>query len=224
MRDEDIAKKQTNRKHNSLQHDSTIAVPLLEALLSKINNKNDPRDVLRKTILKARKSEKETIKSKITEKTEDEDSIEVIANEVEEVSQEGKKKKDAAAALADRIKKLYAGEVAAQAYNQANISQYNPATGYSSNSVMANSKMYNAQAYENPNKIESSEADNNGKKRLEDENSNAYKLSGGSKYQALIMTDPKGRLRSRWTMERVLNESSDGVIELNNGLHYQGLS
>jgi hypothetical protein len=199
-----------------------MAIPLLEALLSKINDKSDPRIRLQKIIQQksAKRKEKITIKNKVTE--EKEDSIEVIANEVIEVT-EDTEIKDAAAILADRIKKLYAGEIAAQTYNQANISNYNPGSAYNGNNVMPNSKAYNARSYDDA-KTSSSEADNNGAERLKDENSTAYRLSAGSKYQAFIMTDPKGRLHSRWQVERIVNESADGVITQNNGLHYQGLS
>ena len=57
-----------------------------------------------------------------------------------------------------------------------------------------------------------------------DENSIGYKLSRGDKYQAFIMTDPKGRIHSSWEIVRILNESYDGMIERNDGLHGQWLS
>ena len=59
---------------------------------------------------------------------------------------------------------------------------------------------------------------------MKDENSTYNKLAGGGKYQAFIMTDPKGRLHGRWEVERVMDESFDGKLERNDGLHYQGLS
>ncbi|PIN79585.1 hypothetical protein COV16_03435 [Candidatus Woesearchaeota archaeon CG10_big_fil_rev_8_21_14_0_10_34_8] len=189
-------KSSKNLKHNSLQHDSSIGIPLLDALVQAI-----------------KKDQKEN-----------EETLEEITDEIIEI-EEKDTKKDAAAALADRIKQLYANEITQQAYSNQMQSSYNSNSRYANaNSVMSNAKMYGAYIQADEKANTSSEAQNSGTERLKDENSKAYKLSGGSKYQSNTMLDVRGRLHSWWEEARVLNIDADGKIEFNNGLHYQGLS
>jgi hypothetical protein len=212
-------------KHNSLQHDSTMAIPLLEVLIDKIKkSKHDPREVI-KTLQRKPQEAKKTKSSKDAKEETTEATLEEVAEDFVEITDESSKKKDAVAALADRIKKMYAGEMLQQSYNQAQ-SAYNANVmggAYGGNNVKQNSQMYNKQGYDGKS-TSSAEAQNNGSARLDDESSKAYRLSGGSKMQAFIMTDPKGRLHSTWNVVRVFNESYDGKLIQNNGLHYQGLS
>ncbi|MFA6889228.1 MAG: hypothetical protein WC254_07060, partial [Candidatus Woesearchaeota archaeon] len=140
------------------------------------------------------------------------DGLEIIADEA------GEKKVDAVVALAERIKRMYANEMMQQAYMNAAQSTYNPMAHYAKESSIKTSvSVLNLQeGYEESAKVES--------KAITDENSNGYKLSRGDKYQAFIMTDPKGRLHSTWNIVRVMNESGDGKIERNDGYISQSLS
>ncbi|MEK6921664.1 MAG: hypothetical protein AABX82_07285 [Nanoarchaeota archaeon] len=183
--------------HNSLQHEPSVSVPLLSLLVEalKKDNKDD----------------------------EEKEGLEIIAEEaVEEDATDEKKraKKDAIVALADRIKRMYATEMMQEAYAKAMQSNYNPNAHYQNNQMQTTSNMirpiYEQEDYSNPEKLKL--------KEMKDENSKYNKLAGGGKYQAFIMTDPKGRLNSTWEIVRVMNESSNGTLERNDGIHYQGLS
>ncbi len=183
-----------------------FATELLEAMEATQSKKNN---------------EKENNKEDSVEKGE---TLEVVADEEATDEKIINEKKDAVALLAKRIKDLYAGEMQQHAYVQTIQAKYNVASAYgSTNNVKTNGEMYNMQEYDSS-KAQSDQAQNNGVERLKDENSIAYKLSKGSRMQAFIMTDPKGRLHSTWEVVRVFNETYDGKLEQNNGLHYQGLS
>ncbi len=137
------------------------------------------------------------------------DGLEVIAEEA------GEKKIDPVVALAERIKQMYANEMMQQAYMNAQ-SSYNPLSAYTnvSSVILPTSAALNSQeGYEEAKKLEP--------KAVSDENSVGYKISRGDKYQAFIMTDPKGRLHSTWEIVRVINETADGLIERNDGYHSQ---
>lgn len=183
--------------HNSLQHEPSVSVPLLSLLVEalKKDNKDD----------------------------EDKEGLEIIAEEaVEEDATDEKKraKKDAIVALADRIKRMYATELMQEAYAKAMQSNYNPNAHYQNSQMQTTPNMikpaYEQDDYSNPEKLKP--------KEMKDENSKYNKLAGGGKYQAFIMTDPRGRLNSTWEIVRVMNESGDGTLERNDGIHYQGLS
>ncbi len=183
--------------HNSLQHEPSVSVPLLSLLVEalKKDNKDD----------------------------EEKEGLEIIAEEaVEEDATDEKKraKKDAIVALADRIKRMYATELMQEAYAKAMQSNYNSNAQYQNNLGSTTPNMirpvYEQEEYSNPEKLKP--------KEMKDENSKYNKLAGGGKYQAFIMTDPKGRLNSTWEVVRVMNESGDGTLERNDGIHYQGLS
>ena len=184
------------QSHNSLQHEPTVSVPLLSLLVDALKKENKDDD-------------------------EEKDGLEIIAEEVEDTDWNRKKKdakKDAIVALANRIKRMYAQELQ-DAY--ANTMQgYNPNAQYQNDRVVQMSNMiippYEQEEYNNPEKLKP--------KEIKDENSTYNKLAGGGKYQAFIMTDPRGRLHGRWDIERVMNETGDGKLERNDGLHYQGLS
>lgn len=186
--------------HNSLQHEPSVSVPLLSLLVEALKKDNKDDD------------EKE--------------GLEIIAEEAseeiaEEASEEKKRaKKDAIVALADRIKRLYTTEMMQEAYAKTMQSNYNPNAHYQNNPIQATPNMikpaYEQDDYSNPEKLKP--------KEMKDENSKYNKLAGGGKYQAFIMTDPRGRLNSTWEIVRVMNESGDGTLERNDGIHYQGLS
>lgn len=189
--------------HNSLQHDDVRTLPLLDSLVK---------------ALEKDQKEKSTDSSiqKIKEKS--------IAEMTKELLEEISEKKDSIAIIAEHIKQLYANDISQQVYAQSPLRSYNPAMDYGQGtSVKKNSQMY-GQTEGDDAKASSTEAQNNGAARLVDENSAAYRLSAGTKIQAFIMSDPKGRIHSTWNVIRVVNESSEGYITQNNGLHYQGLS
>ncbi len=183
-------------EHNSLQHDPTISVPLLSALV-------------------------EALKKESNEETEE--SLEGIAKEAktEETteSSDKKKKKDSIVELAEKIKSLYANELKEQMYNKALQGSYNANSMQYQNDTGVQMQKGIKAAYSQ----ESDDATEKAKVKMDDESSAGYKASGGSKYQAFIMTDPEGRWHSTWEVTRVLNETYDGKIERNDGLHYQGL-
>ena len=184
------------RTHNSLQHDTSIAVPLLSALVEALKKENADEEI-------------------------EENSLETKAKDAKEIESTEKKKdkRDAAIALAERIKSLYANELREQLYSKAlqtnyinNSMQYQNDTG--STMQKAVTTAYGQDNYEGENqKI----------KVLDDENSTGYKISKGSKYQAFVMIDPRGRWHSTWEIVRIINKANDGTIERNDGLHYQGL-
>jgi len=192
-----IQKKTDDHKptHNSLQHEPSVSVPLLSLLVEALKKDND----------------------------EEKEGLEIIAEEVsdDETADEKKRaKKDAIVALADRIKRMYATEMMQEAYAKAMQSNYNPNAHYQNNQGPTTPNMirpvYEQEDYSNPEKLKP--------KEIKDENSKYNKLAGGGKYQAFIMTDPRGRLNSTWEIVRVMNESGDGTLERNDGIHYQGLS
>ena len=181
--------------HNSLQHEPSVSVPLLSLLVEALKKDNTDDD------------EKE--------------GLEIIAEEAEDETDEKKRaKKDAIVALADRIKRMYTTEMMQEAYTKAMQSNYNPNAHYQNSQMQTTPNMirpvYEQDDYSNPEKLKP--------KEMKDENSKYNKLAGGGKYQAFIMTDPKGRLNSTWEIIRVMNESGDGTLERNDGIHYQGLS
>jgi hypothetical protein len=145
------------------------------------------------------------------------DSIEETKEGLENIAEEATEKKDAKdaiVALAERIKHMYANELMQQAYLQANKSGYNPVAQYEKPAQLAPTQELTAgESYDEQKKKEA--------KAVHDENSLGYKLSKGDKYQAFIMTDPKGRLHSTWEIIRVINETADGMIERNDGYHSQ---
>ncbi len=181
--------------HNSFQHDQVISVPLLSILLESLKKENKDND-------------------------EEKKGLEIIAEEVtdDEDTEKKKKAKDAIVALADRIKRLYAQELIEGAYGKA-VHGYNPNAQYQNERTTQTSNMikpsYEQEEYSNTEKLKP--------KEIKDENSNYSKLAGGGKYQAFIMTDPRGRLHGRWDIERVMNETYDGKLERNDGLHGQWL-
>lgn len=137
------------------------------------------------------------------------DRLEIIAEE--------ERKVDPVVALAERIKQMYANEMMHQAYINGQAS-YNPLAHYSKPSPvkLPVAELSSTEGYEEAKKLEP--------RAMSDENSIGYKLSKGDKYQAFIMTDPKGRIHSTWEIVRILNETYDGIIERNDGLHGQWLS
>ncbi len=187
--------------HNSLQHDPTISIPLLSVLV----------DALRKQNTQDIEEEIET--------------LELIAKEAkkEETAEESldkKKKKDSIVELAERIKSLYANELKEQMYSKS-------LQNYTANSMQYQNDT-NLQQMQKGITAAYSQEDSESKEKIkvkavDDESSTGYKASGGSKYQAFIMTDPKGRWHSTWEITRILSETYDGKIERNDGLHYQGL-
>lgn len=204
-----------NPTHNSLQHDPKISMPLLSLLVEALKKEN-----------KEESQKKE-------EKTEEDQSLEGIAeteegNTEDTASEEGteeekkKKWKDPVVALAERIKQFYANELMQQAYTEAG-KNYHANAQYNNDRMAAMQSMIKTTVGEEGYSLTASD-----KKKLPkaigDENSIGYKISKGDKYQAFIMTDPRGRWHSTWEIVRVMNESSDGTLERNDGLHYQGLS
>ncbi len=185
--------------HNSFQHDTSVSVPLLSILVEALKKDN----------------------SEETEETLEAIAKEVSDETIEESSDEKRKKKDPILELAEKIKRMYANELKEQVY--ARFLQPN----YSANLMDYQNEPNNAMqkmmrtAYEQENN-ESSEKLK--PRAITDENSTGYKISKGSKYQAFIMTDPRGRWHSTWEIVRILNESAEGEIERNDSLHYQGLS
>ncbi len=157
-------------------------------------------------------------------KKEKKDSVEKDGEETLEIitgdSEIKKESKDAIVALADRIKRLYANEMMQQAYVQAQ-GNYSALGRYQNDSPVQASNVYKP-TYQQDDYSVSKKNEELEKKR--NESSTYSKLAGGDKPQAFIMTDPRGRLHSTWEIVRVLNETSDGKIERNDGLHYQGLS
>lgn len=160
-------------------------------------------------------------------KNEDDKSLEGIAETEESIEQEGteeekkKKWKDPIVALAERIKQFYANEMLQQAYqaerNYHANAQYN-------NGRTAEMQTMMKVAYDQEEYGLTASEKQKLPKALTDENSIGYKLSKGDKYQTFIMTDPRGRLHSTWEIVRIMNESNEGTLERNDGLHYQGLS
>ena len=147
------------------------------------------------------------------------DASENTKEGLEIIADEGEKKVDAVVALAERIKRMYANEMMQSAYMNAAQSNYNPLAHYSKPSAVklpAATELNAQEGYDEAKKLEP--------KAVADESSIGYKLSKGDKYQAFIMTDPKGRIHSSWEIVRILNESYDGMIERNDGLHGQWLS
>ncbi len=199
--EKDVETKKTSEKteehkptHNSLQHEPSVSVPLLSLLVEAL--KKDNKD-----------DEKEGLETIAEEASEDETTDE-----------KKRAKKDAIVALADRIKSMYATEMMQEAYAKAMQSNYNPAH-YQNNQTQTSPNMIKP-AYEQDDYSTSHEA----LEKKRNESSTYSKLAGGDKLQAFIMTDPRGRLHSTWEIVRILNETSDGKIERNDGLHYQGLS
>ncbi len=196
-RKEGSTKKEDKPQHNSLQHDSSVSVPLLSLLVDAL-----------------KKEKKEGAQGK-----DEKETLETITGDSE--TEIKKESKDAIVALADRIKRLYANEMMQQAYAQAVQGNYSSLGRYQTDSDVSGTNvykpMYQQEDYEASQKNEELE-----KKR--NESSTYSKLAGGDKPQAFIMTDPRGRLHSTWEIVRVLNETADGKIERNDGLHYQGLS
>jgi hypothetical protein len=180
-----------NNTHNSLQHDSSVAVPLLEILVEAI---------------KKEKRKKERTKQDVEE----------------EVEEESLTTKDDVIVLAEHIRESYAGELQQQAYAPSR-NNYD-ASGAYENAAMQGSNSNLPYSETEIHDTNSTKARDTGARRLKDENSAAYRLSQGSKYQAFIMTDPKGRIHSAWNIIRIINENQEGLLEQNNGLHYQGLS
>lgn len=185
--------------HNSLQHDDIQTMPLLD------------------TLVKALEKEE-------TGKSSDKKEKGIAEMTKELLGEDSETKKDPIAIIAEHIKRTYANEALQQAYAQSPLSSYNPARAYGrETSVKENSHIYGGTEGDEA-KAGSTEAQNNGAARLIDENSAAYRLSAGSKMQAFIMSDPKGRVHSTWNIIRVVNENADGYVTRNEGLHYQGLS
>ncbi len=191
-----LGKKQEKKVENRQQHKEEKHVPVHNSL------QHDPSVSAPLLNLLV-----EALKKDSTEKTPE--GLEIIAEEAET------KKIDAVVALAERIKKMYAHEMMQQAYMSSLQSSYNPLDTYNAVSThVSGIPQLNAQdSYEEAKKLEP--------KAISDENSIGYKLSKGDKYQAFIMTDPKGRLHSTWEIVRVINERGDGLIERNDGYHSQ---
>ncbi len=140
-----------------------------------------------------------------------------VTEELDDIAENLEKKKiDPVVALAERIKQMYANEIMQSAYLSSLQSSYNQKGHYNKpSSVKLPSELSTQEGYEDAKKLEP--------KVISDENSIGYKLSKGDKYQAFIMTDPKGRIHSTWEIVRILNETYDGMIERNDGLHGQWL-
>ena len=194
---ENQTKKEDKPQHNSLQHDPTVSVPLLSLLVDAL-----------------KKEKKDTVEGKDGEET-----LETITGDSE--TEIKKESKDAIVALADRIKRLYSNEMMQQAYAQAVQGNYSGLGRYKNESDVQVSNVYKA-TYQQDDYGASQKNEELEKKRSE--SSTYAKLAGGDKPMAFIMTDPRGRLHSTWEIVRVLNETADGKIERNDGLHYQGLS
>ncbi|MBI5002842.1 hypothetical protein HZC31_05625 [Candidatus Woesearchaeota archaeon] len=190
------AKKEDKPQHNSLQHDPTVSVPLLSLLV----------DALKKE------------KKEGTQGKDGEETLETITGDSE--TETKKESKDAIVALADRIKRLYANEMMQQAYTAAQ-GNYTGLARYQNEAGVQVSNVYKA-TYQQDDYGAAQKNEELEKKRSE--SSTYSKLAGGDKPMAFIMTDPRGRLHSTWEIVRVLNETADGKIERNDGLHYQGLS
>ena len=190
-------KKEDKPQHNSLQHDPSVSVPLLSLLVDAL-----------------KKEKKDGVQGKDGEET-----LETITGDSE--TEIKKESKDAIVALADRIKRLYANEMMQQAYAQAVQGNYSALGRYQNESGVQASNVYKA-TYQQDDYGAAQKNEELEKKR--NESSTYSKLAGGDKPQAFIMTDPRGRLHSTWEIVRVLNETADGKIERNDGLHYQGLS
>ena len=190
-------KKEDKPQHNSLQHDPTVSVPLLSLLV----------DALKKE------------KKDSTQGKDGEETLETITGDSE--TETKKESKDAIVVFADRIKRLYANEMMQQAYAQAAQGNYSGLGRYQNESGVQATNVYKA-TYQQDDYGAAQKNEELEKKR--NESSTYAKLAGGDKPQAFIMTDPRGRLHSTWEIVRVLNETADGKIERNDGLHYQGLS
>lgn len=204
-----------NPIHNSLQHDPKVSMPLLSLLVEALKKEN-----------------KEETKKK-GEESEEDQSLEGIAETEEgrtenDGSEEGtesekkKKWKDPVVALAERIKQFYANELMQQAYTEAG-KNYHANAQYNNDRMAAMQGMIKATVAEEGYSLSASEQKKL-PKAIVNENSDGYKLSGGSKLQKFIMTHPTGKLRSSWTYVRILNETDDGKIERNDGYIPQGLS
>ncbi len=190
-------KKEDKPQHNSLQHDPSVSVPLLSLLVDAL-----------------KKEKKDGVEGKDGEET-----LETITGDSDLETK--KESKDAIVALADRIKRLYANEMMQQAYAQAAQGNYSGLGRYQNESGVQASNVYKP-TYQQEDYGVAQKNEELEKKRSE--TSTYSKLSGGDKPMAFLMTDPRGRLHSTWEIVRVLNESYDGKIERNDGLHYQGLS
>ena len=190
-------KKEDKPQHNSLQHDPSVSVPLLSLLVDAL-----------------KKEKKDGVQGKDGEET-----LETITGDSE--TEIKKESKDAIVALADRIKRLYANEMMQQAYAQAAQGNYSGLGRYQNESGVQASNVYKA-TYQQDDYGAAQKNEELEKKR--NETSTYSKLSGGDQPVAFIMADPRGRLHSTWEIVRVLNETADGKIERNDGLHYQGLS
>ena len=190
-------KREDKPQHNSLQHDPTLSVPLLSLLVDAL-----------------KKEKKDSVEGKFGEET-----LETITGDSE--TETKKESKDAIVALADRIKRLYANEMMQQAYAQAAQGNYSALGRCQNESGVQATNVYKP-TYQQEDYGASQKNEEFEKKRSE--TSTYSKLSGGDKPMAFIMTDPRGRLHSTWEIVRVLNETADGKIERNDGLHYQGLS
>lgn len=225
MREETSRKKRTT--HTSLQHDSSISMPLLSLLVENLKKK------IEEGVLKKQGNEKEDEKQgkleaiaekqlKFRDELEENegDNIIEIEEDIEDIDNL-KLTKDPVVALAERIKHLYASELMQQAYSSAAGSSSN--ANYKNDISSQNQAIVKA-AYEQEGYTHLAEKKEELPKAISDENSTGYKISRGSKYQAFIMTDPKGRWHSTWEIVRIINETYDGMIEKNDGLHYQGLS
>ncbi len=189
-----IKNKEEASTHNSLQHDPRISVQLLSILID------------------ALKKEKK-----------DEDSLETKAEEETEISEEEsdkKEKKDPILALAERIKQMYARELVQESYAAA-VNNYSLGSeGYHQAGAIAIQKSIKQEYEQNEDTFEKKKSDI--QERIKEENSKAYKLNRDSKYQANVMSDPRGRLVSTWTFVRSINETSDGKITANDGYISQG--
>ncbi len=146
------------------------------------------------------------------------DALENTKDGLEIIAEAAEKKVDAVVALAERIKRAYANEMMQQAYMNAVQDNYNFLAHYAKESPVKVSvfSLNSQEGYDDAKKLEP--------KAIADETSIGYKLSKGDKYLAFIMADPKGRVHSTWEIVRILNETYDGMIERNDGLHGQWLS
>lgn len=184
--------------HNSLQHDTLVSIPLLSILVDALKKEKVVED--------------NSLETKADEETE-------WVEEVEKESGNKKEKKDPIIALAERIKQMYVFELVQESYAKAAIINYKASEGYHQSGSVAVQQIEKPD-YEQVDSFEKKKSDIH--KRIKEENSKGYKLNRDSRYQANVMSDPRGRLVSTWTYVRSVNETSDGKIELNNEYITQG--